>query len=348
MAETIVDAAVSDGVGSATFFLTDQYVVYDYAIDRVRDGVHPLRTFPVGMPTGFPESFASAGPATSIDAALRGKGPYDGAAYFFRGSSYMRHVAAPAPEFQPPEARQLSTWNFPASFPDVQAAFNGALNRDAYCYFFRGDRYIRYIWASSSVDTGYPKQIGTMVGIPAVFAAGIDGAVDGAGSFADASYLFRGDQYLRFQWVASGQPHVDGGVKPIQPNWPGLLELLLAGKAKSHALEWLRVAQQRLAGLSAGTLNPAELAVLTAALFTHFHTLPTDTASITRITSMLVAVETTLRNSARTFRFRTDPEAVADGVPQIDAAYTHPWPPTAATGISFTAPQDSAGARYLH
>ena len=43
-----------------------------------------------------------------------------------------------------------------------------------------------------------------------------------------------------------------------------------------------------------------------------------------------------MRDSDRTFRFRTDAEAIADLNPQIDAAYTHPWSPNANTGINFT------------
>jgi hypothetical protein len=57
MAERYVDAAFSDGVNTATFFLADQYVVYDYGSDRVRDGVHPSTEFPVGAFSGFPQAF---------------------------------------------------------------------------------------------------------------------------------------------------------------------------------------------------------------------------------------------------------------------------------------------------
>ena len=78
MAEQIVDAAVSDGVSTASFFLGDQHVVYDYVKDRVVDGVHPISSFPPGAASGFSAPFAPPGPVTRIDAALRGKGPYSG------------------------------------------------------------------------------------------------------------------------------------------------------------------------------------------------------------------------------------------------------------------------------
>ena len=141
---------------------------------------------------------------------------------------------------------------------------------------------------------------------------------------------------MRFKWVASGDPRVEGGVRPIQGVWPGLAELLLAGKAKTQALEWLRVARQRLAALPTGTLSGVDSATMVLALATHFHVLPTNTAHINQISNMLGRVEATLRDSGRMFRFRLDAEAVADGVPAIDAAYAAPWPPSAATRINIT------------
>lgn len=335
MAEKIVDAAISDGVSTAAFFLTDQYVIYDYTTDRVRDGVHPLTEFPVGAATGFPGSFAPPGPTTSLDTGLRGKGPFVDFAYFFRNSDYMR-VRTAAASFDPPDARSISAWNLPGSFVPLDAAFNGALNRDGFCYFFKGNQYVRYSWAADSVDSGYPKPISNMVGIPAGFASNLDAAVDGAGAFESAGYFFKGEEYLRFRWVSSGEPHVDQDARPIQGNWPGLLELLLAGKAKSHALEWLRVAQARLASLAAGTLGGADLALITIALATHFHTIPTDVASVQAIRTKFAAVEATLRNSAQTFRFRTDDEVVNIDHASLDAAYAAPWPPSAATRINIT------------
>jgi Hemopexin len=336
MAEKIVDAGLSDGTSLATFFLTDQYVVYDYIADRVRDGVYPLTSFPVGAPNGFPAAFAPPGPMTSINAALRGKGPYVGGTYFFRGTDYMRfRISAPA-GFEPANARPTTLWNLSGAFLNPDAAFNGALNREQYCYFFSANQYVRYVWGSDAVDQNYPKPISNMVGMPASFAIGIDAAVDGEAAYGDAGYLFKDDQYIRFQWVATGEPHVDGPIQPIQGNWTGLAELLLAGKAKSQALDWLKVTRAMLGALTAGTLSAADLALVSLALTTHFHTVPTDAANLAQITTMFGNIEATLRRSSELFRFRTDPEAIADLVPSIDAAYTAPWPPGAATRINFT------------
>jgi hypothetical protein len=337
MAERYVDAAFSDGVNTATFFLTDQYVVYDYGADRAVNGVHPLTEFPVGATSGFPSAFVPSGSSALLDAALRGKGPFSDFSYFFRGSKYMRLRTNPGPAtFDPSQAQLLSAWNLPAGFSSIDAAFNGALNREPFCYFFKGNQYVRYIWANDAVDAGYPKPISNMIGLPVPFTTGIDAAVDGAGVFADAGYLFKDENYLKFQWVAVGEPHAPGPGASIQGNWKGLAELLLAGKAKSGALEWLRVTRDKLSQLTGGTLPPADLPLMTLALATHFHIPPTDSTNIGQIMTNFLRVEGTLRDSARTFRFRTDAEAIADLNPSIDAAYTHPWPPTASTGINFT------------
>jgi Hemopexin len=310
-------------------------VIFDYAQNRVRDGVHPLTSFPVGAGSGFPASFAPSGPSTSLDSALRGKGPYAGIAYFFRGPDYMRLRTAP-PAFDPPVSGSIGLWNLPSSFSTVDAAFNSALNREPYGYFFKDNKYVRYVWDQEAVDANYPKPISNLVGMPAAFAGGIDAAVDGAGPFAHMGYLFKDDRFLRFRWVASGEPHVEGTSVKIQGNWTGLAELLLAGKAKSQGLEWVRVARSRLSALSAGSLSPTQLAVVTAALATHFHITPVDAANLSVVSNMFTSIETTLRASARMFRFRTDDEARADLVPKIDAAYVGPWPPGPGTRINFT------------
>jgi hypothetical protein len=342
MAERIVEAAVSNGVDAATFFLTDHCVIFDYVQNRVRDGVHPLTSFPVGTASGFPASFAPAGPSTSFDAALRGKGPYANIAYFFRGPDYMRLRTSPPQAFDPSVSGPIGLWNLPPPFSTIDAAFNGALNREPYGYFFKRNQYVRYVWDSSAADSGYPKQISNLVGMPASFASGIDAAVDGAGPLAHMGYLFKNESFIRFRWVASGEPHVEGPIDPIHGKWPGLAELLLAGKAKSHGLEWLRVARARLSALSSGSLSPNDLAVVTAALATHFHITPLDAANLAVVSNMFASIEATLRASSRMFRFRTDDEARADFAPHPlpsdgpDAAYTGPWPPGPATRINIT------------
>lgn len=319
MAERIVDAALSDGVGGALFLLTDQYVVYDYGVDRVRDGVRPISSLPPGNAAGLPQPPGATGPDTVIDAALRGKRRFDGRWYFFVGGTFVGLTTATG-AFDPAYRTIPEGWTVPAGFSRCTAAWNGALNRDAFCYLFSDGQYLRYSWDDDRTDAGYPKPISNMIGIPADFALGVDAAVDGGGAFADASYLFRDDQYLRFQWVDAGEPHGDG-TRAIAEGWPGLKELLLAGKAKSHGLRWLEVTRDRIAAHHAGTLPAADEGVLDAAMLTHFKTHLSDTASVATVDAMLAALQVTLSNSASLFRFRDPAQAVADGVTPADSAY---------------------------
>lgn len=146
MTEEFIDAAFAGepGTNVAFFFLADQYVIYDYAAvpkDRVRDGVYPLSNFPPGNASGFPFSFSPTGSSTKLDTALRGKNPYHGNSYFFLGDKYMQfrwNLVPPA--FDPIFKQELSLWNLPNTFSNLDASFNGGLNRDSYCYFFKGNK----------------------------------------------------------------------------------------------------------------------------------------------------------------------------------------------------------------
>src|SRR5262249_32810187 len=151
-------------------------------------------------------------------------------------------------------------------------------------YFFQGDQYVVYDWTTDRGDPGYPKPIASLVGMPASFGTGIDAAVDGDGPYVNYGYLFKGDQYVRFNWDRGGtNPRVESAVRPIHQNWPGLAELLLAGKAKSQAFEWLRAAQAQVAAyvasLELGTPFPYDRPLIEYALATHFHISPALTAS---------------------------------------------------------------------
>jgi hypothetical protein len=311
----IVDAAFAGEPASnvAYFFAADQHVVYDWTQDRVRNGVH------ASVEWGFPTTFAPAGPAGALDAALRGKGPFAGKAYFFRGPSYARWDWALG-RLDPADPQATSVWKLPVGFESVDAAFNGALNREPYCYFFRDGRYVRYVWAHDTVDVGYPKPITSMVGMPASIAGGVDAAVDGGGGFADAGYFFRDEQYLRFQWVSgAAEPHADGDVRPIAGNWPGLLELLMASRAKSQALQWLGSAIATLGGfVASGGL--ADKALVDQALFAHYRVPVGDSPALkvpiaSSILATLGQVVATLNTSATLFLFKTDAEAALDGWP---------------------------------
>jgi hypothetical protein len=122
--------------------------------------------------------------------------------------------------------------------------------------------------------------------------------------------------------------------------------MLLAAKAKSAALLWLGSTRPQLDAffvtLTTGAPYGFNLALMNSALATHFHIDPAQVAAtkaimINHIRTTFAAIEATLRDSATTFKFRTDAEAALDGNPSVDAAYTWPFPPpTPAPRINIT------------
>src|SRR4029079_18711736 len=87
-------------------------------------------------------------------------------------------------------------------------------------YFFYGFRYLRYDYADDLPDPGYPKQIQTeWHGLPDGFAfpRGIDAALSGQNGFAGKLYMFKGDQYVRYDWAKDradlGHPKQVGGAR---------------------------------------------------------------------------------------------------------------------------------------
>ena len=89
------------------------------------------------------------------------------------------------------------------------------------CYFFKGDKYVRYDWAKDGVDEGYPKKIAdNWHNLPDTFAGSFDDAVNGQGPFSGKCYFFKGDSYIRYDW---GADKVDPGYpQKIAANWHNL------------------------------------------------------------------------------------------------------------------------------
>jgi len=327
MAEILIDAAVNgaDGSGVAFFFLADHFVAYDWNTDRVKDGVRPVSEW------NFPTSFSPNQLVGPLSAGLKGRNAFTIKAYFFKERSYTRfNLATNVMETSIPKS--ITAWHFPANFlgaPD--GAFNGRFSREKKAYFFKGKQYLRYDWDADQVDAGYPKLISNMINIPLNLASGVDAAVDGDGRFAGFGYLFKGNTYLRFNWNdAGGEPFGDGPSALIQGNWNGLLELLMAGKAIAEATTWIQITVQQLrnysAALSIGSVFPDQ-APMNAALGAHFHVAPTLAATekisiIAQIVAAYTNIINTFNQSATQFRYRIDSEAIADGNPSIDAAYT--------------------------
>jgi len=162
-------------------------------------------------------------PLTNFDATVEGEGPFAGKGYFFRGSQYLRYDYAddlPDPGYTKSIA---GNWpGLPAGFTTgIDAAFNGQKGFAGKLYFFKGDQYVRYDWATDKTDPGYPRPIaGNWPGLPPGFTSGIDTAVTGKGPFAGKAYFFKGDQYVRYDWATDKTD--PGYPQSIAAMWPGL------------------------------------------------------------------------------------------------------------------------------
>lgn len=163
------------------------------------------------MPAGFKGSF---------DSALNGGGPFTGKCYFFKGDKYIRYdwVKDRADTGYPKKI--ADNWhNLPAGFTsNFDAAVNGQGPFAGKCYFFKGDSYIRYDWSSDRVDPGYPKKIANnWHNLPSGFKDNFDAIINGGGPFKGKCYFFKGDKYIRYDWVKDS---VDAGYpKKISDNW---------------------------------------------------------------------------------------------------------------------------------
>ena len=166
------------------------------------------------LPTGFTGGF---------DASVNGGGPFAGKCYFFKGDKYIRYDWATDKADAGYPAKISDGWkNMPVGFTgNFDDAVNGQGPFAGKCYFFKGDKYIRYDWATDKADAGYPKKISEGWGnMPSGFTGNFDAIINGNGPFAGKCYFFKGDSYIRYDWkndcVDSGYP------KKIAENWIGL------------------------------------------------------------------------------------------------------------------------------
>lgn len=195
---------VGQYAGKGYFFEGNQYFGYDWKTDEIDYG-YPLALTAWKLTGSF---------ASGVDAALNGAGKYAGKAYFFKGNQYTRYdwktnsIDAGFPA-------ALSLWNLPAPFSSgVKATTNGQLKYAGKAYFFRGNQYVRYDWATEKVDF---QGALTAWNLPAGFANGVDAAINGTGKYAGKLYFFKGNQYVRYDWKTE---KVDAGYPlPIAGNW---------------------------------------------------------------------------------------------------------------------------------
>jgi len=132
--------------------------------------------------------------SANVKASINGQKEYEGYAYFFKGTQYMKYDWA-ADGMVAGYPASISAWNFPGAFANGVDA--GVKGNNGKTYFFRGNQYIRYDWAADAPDPGYPKSL-SVWNFPGAFASGVDAAVEGQGKYKGKLYFFKGSQYLRY------------------------------------------------------------------------------------------------------------------------------------------------------
>lgn len=130
-----------------------------------------------------------------------------------------------APEQAKMGALMKITDNWPGLPKGFEGGFDAVLNGGGpftgACYLFKGDSYVKYDLATDKAVAGYPKKIaGNWPGLPSLFCSDIDAAINGEGAFAGNCYFFKGDSYVKFDWVKDHA--VYDAPKKIAGNWPGL------------------------------------------------------------------------------------------------------------------------------
>lgn len=132
------------------FFQGDQYFRYHALTNTMAGGPHQV----MGNWPGWPDSFGS-----DIDAGVEGRGKYEGMAWFFKGSEYIRYNDATVKGVDIGPTPIASVWKgWPASFTSVDCAINGTGSESELIHFFKDDQFITYNLKSDQV-IGPPKPI---------------------------------------------------------------------------------------------------------------------------------------------------------------------------------------------
>jgi Hemopexin len=208
------------------FFRGNQYYRY-YPQKPPKEALEgPIAISPAWGQGTWPTEFA-----TGIDAALLGTGTYEGKAWFFKGSKYIRYdLTTDKVEFGPvPIAGSWGRETWPVSFAGgIDAALHGLREHFGKAWFFKGNEVIQYNMLTDRVEAGPvpltadPAQ-GGWKNWPAAFANGIDYAIYGTGVEAERIYFFKGDQFFIYDLKTA---NVLGSPRSITGKFPAFVQFI--------------------------------------------------------------------------------------------------------------------------
>jgi Hemopexin len=201
------------GANKLFLFKGGQYLRYDWDTNDIDDGYPTPAAAAWSLPAPFDQG---------VDAAVDGFGAtkvpaFFGKTYFFRGGQYVRYDwDSGAIDVGP---ASIAAWGLTGKFASgIDATVNGQGKYFGKLYFFKGDTYVRYDWATDKIDQG-EMSIADGWDLPAPFTSGLDAAFSGEGPFKNRLYFFKGSQYVRCSW----KPYaVLSTPTDISPAWGGL------------------------------------------------------------------------------------------------------------------------------
>ena len=182
--------------GNCYIFKGDSYIKYDWTSDKAVTG-YPKKI--AGNWPGMPSDFCY-----DLDAAINGQGAFAGNCYFFKGDSYVKFDWKNDRAYPDCPKKVAGNWpGLPSGFEgDFDAILNGNGKFAGNCYFFKGDSYVKFDWMKDHAAPGYPKKIADGWNqLPDAFKKGLDASIDGYGAFSGKAYLFKGGDYVRYDWA---------------------------------------------------------------------------------------------------------------------------------------------------
>jgi hypothetical protein len=259
---------------------------------------------------GLPSALASGIDAALIEPEAR---PGDGErAALFKGNRWFRfNLRFETPEPDPPALLDLSTWGLPAAFATgVDAVLDGRGQYAGKWYFFRGNRYCAVRKSDRSVEAPALRDVAAW---HTPFTGGVDAATNGFGPADGTAFFVNGVQAVPYSWATDRATAAPASLLTM---FPGVIEMLHAGRATVEAREWVAAARTALG--APGSPRPTG-PVTVAALGAHFKAGWPGVLDVIR--TNFATLDARLAAMPDRYRFRTRAEAVTDRVPAGTPAY---------------------------